>query len=81
MSTCITSKPDLYIRESQKKKTLLNSGNGIENSSNTATLKMGFIYLLKLKTSNQNHIITTDDSLSQFLDKYPILKHVTNTHK
>ena len=80
MNACITVKPKLYINESltPNRRSLFKiiweirkQHRDLFQQCYTQEEK---IYV---KVSNQRHIITTDETLNEFLDKYPILKQTS----
>lgn len=79
VSACITLKPDLYINESltPKRLALLKTIRGIRRVHldlfQQCYTKDGRIYI-KLRCSNQKHVVTNEQSLCNFLDKFPVLR-------
>ena len=84
MSSCITLRPNLHINESltTKRRALFKIVWDIRKKHRELFQQCytqdGKI-VVKLKNSNLKHIITTDATLSSFLDKYPVLKQSANT--
>ena len=82
MNACITVRPKLYINESLtlKRRSLFKIIWEIRKQHRDlfqqCYTQEGKI-CVKLKISNQKHIITTDETLNDFLDKYPILKQIS----
>lgn len=82
MNACITVRPKLYINESltAKRRSLFKIIWEIRKQHRDmfqqCYTQEGKI-CVKLKISTQKHIITTDETLNEFLDKYPILKQPT----
>lgn len=78
MEACVTVKPNLYVNESltPKRRTIFNTIWEIRKKNREVFQQRytrdGKIFV-KLKTSNQKHVITTEESLNTFLDKYPVL--------
>ena len=79
MSACITMRPNLFINESltPKRRELFKAVWDIRKHHREMFQQCytqdGKI-IVKLKNSNLKQIITTEESLSNFLDKYPNLK-------
>ena len=79
MNACITVKPKFYINESliPKRRSLFKIIWEIRKQHRDlfqqCYTQEGKI-CVKLKVSNLKHFITTDETLNEFLDKYPILK-------
>lgn len=84
MSACVTVKPNLYINESltPKRRLLFKKVWDIRKQHRQIFQQCytqdGRIYV-KLRISNQKHVITTEAALTDFLDKYSALKGVTTT--
>ena len=84
MDACITVRPNLYINESltSKRRALFKSVWDIRKQNRElfqqCYTKDGKI-IVKLKSSNRKHTITSDESLSNFLDSHPILKQNAET--
>ena len=82
MTACITVKPNLYINESLTPKRLglfkiiRNIRKNNEDLFQQLYTKDGTI-CVKLKCSNQKYFITNEDSLNNFLDRFPVLKGVS----
>lgn len=80
MKACITVKPNLHINESLTPKrralfkTIWNVRKQHRQLFQQCYTQDGKIYV-KLKSSEQKHVITTDESLANFLDKHPVFKH------
>lgn len=78
MDACVKVKPSLYVNESltPKRRNIFNTVWGIRKKNKElfqqCYTRDGKIFV-KLKTSTQKHMITTEKSLSIFLDKYPVL--------
>ena len=84
MSACVTVKPNLYVNESltPKRRALFKKVWDIRKQHRDLFQQCythdGKIYV-KLKVSNQKQAITTEASLTDFLDKYPVLKMPTSS--
>lgn len=80
MQACITVKPNLHINESLTPKrralfkTIWNIRKKHREQFKQCYTQDGKI-CIKLTSSQQKHIITTDEALANFLDKHPIFKH------
>lgn len=78
MSACITMRPNLYVNESLTPKrlalfkTIWNIRKLHKEQFQQCYTRDGKIHV-KLKCSNLKHIITSDESLRTFLDKFPAL--------
>lgn len=78
MDACVTVKPSLYVNESltPKRRIIFNTIWAIRKKNREifqqCYTRDGKIFV-KLKTSHQKHMITTEESLNTFLDKYPVL--------
>ena len=83
MSACITIKPNLHINESltPKRRALFKQIWEIRKNNRElfqqCYTKDGKI-CVKLKCSNLKQIITNEEALSKFLDKFPILRNTPN---
>ena len=79
MSVCVTVKPNLYINESltPKRRHFLKKIWEIRKHHKERFQQCythdGKIYV-KLKASNQKQVITSDATLADFLEKYPVLR-------
>lgn len=79
MNACITVKPNLYINESltPKRLGLLNLLRNIRKNNRDLFQQLytkdGTI-CVKLRCSNQKYFIYNEDTLNNFLDKFPVLK-------
>ena len=78
MSACITMKPNMYVNESLTPKrlalfkTIWNIRREKRQHFQQCYTKDGKI-CIKLKCSNQKHIITNERALNDFLAKFPAL--------
>lgn len=81
MNACITVKPNLYINESltPKRLSLLKLMRNIRKEKREffqqLYTKDGTI-CVKLTCSNQKYFITNEETLNNFLDKFPVLKDI-----
>lgn len=79
MSACITMRPNLYVNESLTPKrlsifkTIWNIRKMHREQFQQCYTRDGKIYV-KLKCSNLKHVITSDESLRTFLDKFLALR-------
>ena len=79
MDACVTIRPNLYVNESltPKRRSLFTSVWAIRKTHRElfqqCYTRDGKI-VVKLKSSSQKYIITTEESLNSFLEKYPVLK-------
>lgn len=84
INACITVKPNLHINESltPKRRSLFKIIWDIRKQHRDLFQQCytqdGKI-IVKLKNSNQKQIITTDETLGNFLDRHPILKENVNS--
>ena len=84
MSACVTIRPNLFINESltPKRRALFKAIWDIRINHRSMFQQCytqdGKI-IVKLKNSNLKQTITTEESLSNFLDKYPVLKQRTES--
>lgn len=84
VKACITVKPNLHINESltPKRRSLFKIIWDIRRQHRDLFQQCytqdGKIYI-KLRNSNQKEIITTDDTLGNFLDRHPIFKQYVNS--
>ena len=79
MSTCVTVRPNIYINESLTPKrrsifkTIWNIRKHNRNLFQQCYTRDGKIYI-KLRCSDVKHAITTENALTSFLDKFPVLR-------